>query len=252
MALGYSVMKNRSWPCSASACPSIFSPSVSMSSPSRTCFPLPRRISSASGYGSRRSGSFGRFDRVIHGALQKSQDVLLAFDPRDLPVERRELRHVADRVGGLRTEGRRDLVDAVEACRHEDLLVQLRALAQVRRPAEVVRAKERGASLGTGAGELRRLHLDEALPIQEAAQGARDDRADAEDRTSFRLPQIQDAVVEPRVDLRADLVGDREREWGRSGAEDVQGGGDELPSIPDLGVRLDHPTDEDHALTNDP
>src|SRR6266571_356597 len=137
-----------------------------------------------------------RIDRVIHGALEDSQDGLLALHPRDLPVERRELRHVPDRVGGLRPEGRRDLVDAVEACRHEDLLVQLRALAQVRGPAEVVRAKERGASLGTGAGEFRGLDFDEALRIQEATQGARDDRAHAKDRTSFRLPQIKHAVVE--------------------------------------------------------
>src|SRR6266508_1298620 len=54
-----------------------------------------------------------RVDRVIHGTFEDFQDVLLAFDPRDLPVERRELGHVADRVGGLRTEGRRDFVDAV-------------------------------------------------------------------------------------------------------------------------------------------
>src|SRR6266511_20923 len=106
-----------------------------------------------------------RVDRVIHGTFEDFQDVLLAFDPRDLPVERRELGHVADRVGGLRTEGRRDFVDAVEACRHEDLLVQLWALAQVRRPAEVVCAKERGASLGTGARQLWRLHFDEALLV---------------------------------------------------------------------------------------
>src|SRR6266699_1880494 len=193
-----------------------------------------------------------RFDRVIHRALQKSQDVLLALDPRELPVERRELRHMPDRVGGLRAEGRPDLVDAVEACRHEDLLIQLRALAQVRRPSEVVRAKERGASLGTGAGELRGLDFDEALRIQEATQGARDNRAHAKDRTSFRLPQIQHAVVEARIDLRAHLVGDRERKRGQSGAQSVEGRCHEFPSVPDFGVWLDHSADEDHTLPHDP
>src|SRR3989304_448259 len=55
------------------------------------------------------------------------------------------------------------------------------------------------------------------------------------------LAQVECAVVEARVHVRPDLVDDAEREGRRRGAEGLEGGGEELPSVPRLRVRLQHP-----------
>ena len=155
------------------------------------------------------------------------------------------------RVGGLRAERGGDLDHAVEARRHEDLLVQLRALAQVRATSEVRRLEEGRATLRAGAGELRRLHLNETLPAQVRADRVQDDGPNAEDRAPLRLPEVEEAVVEARVHLRADLVGDGEGQ-GRGGfREDLEGRGEELPAIADLLVRLDHAPGDDGGLPDD-
>ena len=124
----------------------------------------------------------------------------------------------------------------------------MRALTEVRLPAEVVRLEERGASLGAGPREFRRLHLDEALPLEVFPERRRNDRADRKDRAPLRLPEIEGAVVEPGVHVRADLVRDREGQRCGGGAEHVDRLRDQLPSVADLPVRLDGPAGRDDAF----
>src|SRR5437867_13037189 len=119
---------------------------------------------------------------MVDRPLEECKEILLPLDPRDLAVERGELGHVADRVGRLGAERRSDLEDPVEARRHEHLLVALRALTEVRLPAEVVRPEERGASLGAGPREFRRLDLDAALPRALVPDRRRTDRVARNDR----------------------------------------------------------------------
>ena len=190
-------------------------------------------------------------DRMVHRPFEESENVLLPLDPGDLAVERLELGHVADRVGRLGAECRRDLENAVEARRHQHLLVELRALTEVRLPAEVVCLEERGASLRPGPREFRRLHFDEGLPLEVVPEGRRHDRADRKDRAPLRLPEIEGAVVEPGVHIRADLVRDREGQRRGGGAEHIHRLRDQLPSVPDLAVRLDGPARRDDAFPDD-
>ena len=72
-----------------------------------------------------------------------------------------------------------------------------------------------------------------------------------EDGPALRLPQIEHAVVEPRVHLGTDLVRDRKRERGSRGAEDVERRRNELPPVSHLQVRLDGPAHGHDALADE-
>ena len=73
---------------------------------------------------------------------QHGQHVAMVVDEAELDVERDVLRQVAHRVVRLGPEDRPDLVDPLEDADHL-LLVELRALREVRRPAEVVDLRTR-------------------------------------------------------------------------------------------------------------
>src|SRR5256712_10501274 len=72
-----------------------------------------------------------------------------------------------------------------------------------------------------------------------------------EDGPALRLPQIEHAVVEPRVHLGTDLVRDRKRERRGRGAEQVERRRHELPPVSHLGVRLDNPAHGHDALADE-
>ena len=96
----------------------------------------------------------------------------VVLDEAELDVERDVLREVPHGVVRLGAEDRADLVDPLEDA-DQLLLVELRALGEVRRPAEVVDLEDVGAALGRRLDELGRLDLGEAL----ARRGSRGSRA---------------------------------------------------------------------------
>ena len=83
-----------------------------------------------------------------------AQHVAVVLDEAELDVERAVLREVAHRVVRLGAEHRADLVDPLEDP-DQLLLVELRALREVGRAAEVVDLEDVGAGLGRRLDELR-------------------------------------------------------------------------------------------------
>ena len=106
-------------------------------------------------------------------------DVAVVLDEAQLDVERDVLGQVAGGVVRLGPEHRPDLVDALEDADHH-LLVELRALGQVRRAAEVVEREDVGAALGRRADDLRGVDLDEAARVERRTEPGDRGRADAE------------------------------------------------------------------------
>ena len=96
---------------------------------------------------------------------QAGDHLAVVLDEAELDVERDVLREVADGVVRLGPEHRPDLVDALEDA-DQHLLVELRALREVRRPAEVVDLEDVRAALGRGLDQLGRLDLGEAGRVE--------------------------------------------------------------------------------------
>jgi hypothetical protein len=144
-----------------------------------------------------------RLDRVLHVALGH---------PGELHVELGEL-ELAVGAQRLVAEAARDLVVAVEARHHQDLLEQLRRLRQgvelagvhARRDQEVARA------LGRGLGQDRGLDVLEAARIQPAAQRRDQLRAGAHLALHVRASQVEVAVPEADVLARVLVVVERQR-----------------------------------------
>ncbi len=95
----------------------------------------------------------------------------VVVDKAQLDVEADVFAEVADGVVGLGAEDGADFEDAFEDADH-DLFVELGALGQVGRAAEVVDGEDVGAALGGGGDELGRLDLGKALAGEIAAEGA--------------------------------------------------------------------------------
>ena len=94
-----------------------------------------------------------------------------SLDEPELGVEGDVLRQVPDGVVRLGPEHRADLVDPLEDADHL-LLVELRALREVRRPAEVVDLEDVGPGLGRRLHELGRLDLGEPGRVERVAEPA--------------------------------------------------------------------------------
>jgi hypothetical protein len=153
----------------------------------------------------------GGLEHPGHEPLDDRDDVLLLHEGH-LEVELGELR-LAVGAQILVAEAARDLVVALVAAHHQQLLEQLRGLRQrvegARR--EPGGDEEVAGALGGGAGEDRRLDLDEVVRVQVVAHGA-DDGVAQEQRVAHRLAaQVEHPVAQADelVDLRG-LV-DRER-----------------------------------------
>jgi hypothetical protein len=108
-------------------------------------------------------------DHAGDHVAQTGDDLAMVLDETELDVEGDVLGEVSHRVVGLGPEHRTDLVDPFEDP-DQHLLVELRALGQVRRPAEVVDLEHVRPRLGGGLHELGGVHLGEARVIQDAAE----------------------------------------------------------------------------------
>ena len=106
-----------------------------------------------------------------------------------------------------------DLVVAVEAADHQQLLEELRALRQrVERPGRQARRHHEVARAFRGGGdEHRRLDLDEPLRVERPAQRRVHAGADAEVALHARTAQVEIAVPQPEHFVGVDAVVDRER-----------------------------------------
>ncbi len=188
-------------------------------------------------------------DRADH-VLDEILHVALA-DEGELHVQLGEFQ-LAVGAQGLVAEAARDLVVAVEAGHHQDLLEQLRALRQgielarvhARRHQEVARA------LRGGLGQDRGLDVLEAARVQVAAQGLHQLDAGALHALHFRAAQVQVAVLQAGVFARI-LVGvERQR---RGLVEHGDGAGDHLHLagahlVVDRMARAHHAFDLQHVL----
>ena len=136
----------------------------------------------------------------------------MVADEAELDVERAVLREVPDRVVRLGPEHRADLVDPLEDADHL-LLVELRALGEVRGPAEVVDGEDVGARLGGRLDELRRRDLGEAQVVERRAEPAQRRSGQLPLRALRGVPPQHGSVVEQRrqgdVELRSPQLGGR-------------------------------------------
>ncbi len=128
---------------------------------------------------------------------QHREHVAVVADEAELDVERDVLRQVPHGVVRLGAEDRPDLVDPLEDA-DQLLLVELRALGEVRRPAEVVDREDVGAALGRGLDELRGVDLGEAEAVEGAAEAAQAGRGELPLRALGRMPPGDGGVVELR------------------------------------------------------
>ncbi len=123
----------------------------------------------------------------------------------------------------LVTETAGQLPVPLQAADHQQLLEQLRGLGQ-RVPVTGLqphRDQEVPGPLGRGPGQVRRLHVHEAMAAQDVGNQVASFRADAQRGGRLGAPHVQVAVAEPGllVDLGRPL--DRERQRVRL-AEDLQ------------------------------
>ena len=147
-----------------------------------------------------------------HGVADRGQHVVLG-DEAHLGVELHEL-VLAVGAQVLVAQAAGDLVVAVDAGHHQQLLEQLRRLRQgVERPRLLARRHEELAGpLGRRRHEHRRLDLDEALLLHRPADAELTAAADAQVALHPLAPQVEVAVLQ--ADVLVDVVGagvDRER-----------------------------------------
>ena len=143
--------------------------------------------------------------------LELRHDVIL-LDKAHLDVHLREL-GLAVGAQVLVTEALGNLVVALDAAHHEQLLEELRRL---RKGIEVAGLQTAGhhevaRALGRGLEERRRLHLGERAVMQGGADGEREVGAQAQARGHFRTAKVQVTVAQARVLGGLDTILDLER-----------------------------------------
>ena len=146
--------------------------------------------------------------------------VVWSCDEAHLDVERDVLVEVARRVVRLGAEDRADLEDALEDADH-DLLVELRALRQVGRPAEVVDGEDVGPALGGRGDELRRLDLDEAQRRAAWRGSRRSSAAATEQSARWRGWRSASGAWSRMVGSCAAIVGRKRSNGGGSAAAEI-------------------------------
>ena len=141
--------------------------------------------------------------RGLPDALQQAFDQgvdVLALDERHLDVDLAELELP---VGALVlvAEAAGDLVIALDAADHEDLLELLRRLRQgvERARLTAVRHEEFAGALGRALEQDRRLDFQEALLVHEHARGGGHLAAHAQVAGHLRPAQIEVAILEPQL-----------------------------------------------------
>ncbi len=140
-------------------------------------------------------------DRGDHAVDER--DHVLLLDERELHVELGEL-GLAVRAQVLVPEAARDLVVALEAADHQDLLEELRRLRQrvPRAALESARHEEVACALGRRAGHHRRLDLEEALLVQVVAYAGDHVVAKLEVPAHVLAAEVEVAVLEPQLLVR--------------------------------------------------
>ena len=150
-------------------------------------------------------------ERCRHHALGDAHHVLL-LDEGHLQVELREL-ELAVGAQRLVPEAARDLVVALEAGDHQELLEQLGRLRQ-RIEAAVLQAAgnhEVARPLGSRARQDRRLEVEEAGLVEEVADRARDVVAQLERALHRVTAQVEVAVAQAQRLVHRRVLVDRER-----------------------------------------
>ena len=121
----------------------------------------------------------------------------MVADEPELDVEGDVLGEVPHRVVRLGAEDRADLVDPLEDA-DQLLLVELRALGEVGRPAEVVDREDVGARLGRRLDELRGLDLGEPETVEGVPEATQAGGGELPLGPLGRVPPADRRVVELR------------------------------------------------------
>ena len=151
-------------------------------------------------------------------------------------------------VGLLRPEGGAQLEHPVQAGGHEDLLVELGGLGQVRGLVEVLDPEQLRSSLGAGGADLGGVDAGEPVLPDGLLDEVHHHGLQLEDGLDLGLPQVHEPVVEAGVHLHVDLVDDAHGQGHRGLADDLGGGGDELQAEGGLVALLHVPGDRDDGL----
>ena len=148
--------------------------------------------------------------RPLHHALDGLENILLARK-RHLEVKLREF-GLAVGAKVLVAKTADDLIVAVHAGDHQDLLEDLRRLRQrVKLPVmDAARHEIIARAFGRRAREHRRLDLEEALLVERFADFEDDAVPQLDIRVQPRAAQIEIAVAQPRLFARGYFVFDRE------------------------------------------
>lgn len=179
------------------------------------------------GHGDARERQSGYCHRYVVGLLDPvaelvgncGQDILqpvfldlhhvqMALYPADLHVNGGELRIVTGGEAGVGAEDRSDFEHSVEPAGDRHLLVELRALGQVGRPAKVGQAEKFGPALAGATHQLGRVDFQESFLHPVVTHGALHGRLDLEDQANLGTTQVKEAVVHPRI--QCGLGGDRD------------------------------------------
>ena len=158
----------------------------------------------------RRAGVEAALEDGVHHPLHDGDDVVLG-DEGHLEVELGEL-ELAVGALVLVAEAAGDLVVALEAAHHEQLLEELRRLRQrVPRPRLQARGHEEVArALGRRAREDRRLELEEVELVERRAHRLRDRVAQHQRVAHALAAQVQPAVPQAQRLVDRALLVDRE------------------------------------------
>ena len=148
---------------------------------------------------------------VAQQLLHEREDVLLAHEAR-LDIELREL-GLPVRAQILVAEALDDLIVAIEARHHQQLLHELRRLRQ-REEVALLRAARHeivARALGRRLRQDRRLDVDEAVLVHELAQRARHGVAQPQVLQHRLAAQIEIAVAQPQLLADGLVVMERRR-----------------------------------------
>ena len=159
-------------------------------------------------------------EQPAHHPLRRAHDGLLV-DEAHLDVELGELGlTVGAQVLVAKAAG--DLVVAIHAAHHQELLEQLRGLRQREEVPGVGTARHEvvARALGGRPRQHRRVDLDEALRVEAAAERADDPGAKAHAFLHLRAAEIDVAVAQPH--LLGDVVVVELERRGRGAVEDLE------------------------------
>ena len=120
---------------------------------------------------------------------------LVRLHPRKLHVHRGKFGVVTGGVRRVSSEDRTDLKDTLEATSNRQLLVELRRLGQIGRPAEVREGEQLRPRLASRTEKLRRVNLDEPALRPELAHCLLERRLDSQDQLALGRAQADLTVV---------------------------------------------------------